>query len=913
MDKKTLNELSFYKIREDIASFCVSEEGKTSLLTREPLTDCASIERLKAEASEWNTLLAHAHNQLLLSWPAVQSLLLLAKAEGATLSVEQLYAVALFCRALSAVHAFIAASKAVYRVPTLLSRTNALPIETAQEAERAIDRILDKDGTLRDLPELRAIKAKIAQIQRDIAHEIRRYTSDSSLLANVLEANVPAWRAERQVLAVKASQKSRIPGIVHEVSQSGQTVYIEPEEVVRKNNELIQEEAHLLSQTRKICQETTALLTPLTDDLCAAVTVMCELDATLAAARWGEANHCVYALPCAEFSTESSERAKRTKPRTAHASASTESLDSASSGTFHHFFEPPLLLQARHPLLGETAVPIDIRFIEKKRVLIITGPNTGGKTVTLKTFALLSLLNQAGFPVPADEGTRLPYFDSVFCDIGDEQSIDQSLSTFSAHMKNIATALHSATAQSLVLLDELGSGTDPQEGGAIAMAVLDSLIERGAFVLVTTHHGVLKNYGYTNEHCINASVDFDSTTLSPTYRLRMGIPGESHALDIAARSGLERAVVNSAKRYLVNEQADVSTLINGLIEKHAEADRLLEAQKTREREQTEKQHALESRMLQLRQTEHEIKEREQRAESQFIAETRRTLENLVRTLREGEITREKTRQVKQFIAELEAEEHEREEALRQEEEALEKEQEALKEREKDARRGVRTENGMLLTTESGKRTSGKSKKKKKASAKEAFARAKTTYDEEQLARLSPKQQEKPVAAPVWQAGADVFAGPSRTRGTLLREERRGVWTVQLGAIRMSIRQRDMVLAPQTSANGASSALKASVSVELNHESDGENAIFMKTGSEARPVFELRLLGMRAEEAIRVLQRQLDLCSLQNFKTFSIVHGKGNGVLQQAVQDYLASYPGVADYHFARPEEGGTGKTYVRMR
>ncbi|MCR5724712.1 MAG: Smr/MutS family protein [Treponema sp.] len=899
MNTKTLDELAFYTIREDISGWCVSPEGKDALLHRDPLppADHEAIIELKETGEDWMALMNDAQSAqaarsgtLLEGWQPVRQSLYLASAEGAALDTTQLYDVLTFSRSVLSVRHMVESRSPLLSLKRLPEKTALLPTQAALEAVNAIDRILDKDGQLRDLPALREIRAKIAKIHADIEREIKRYTSDTSLLTNVLEANVPAYRADRQVLAVKASQKSRVHGIVHEVSQSGQTVYIEPEEVVRKNNELVQEEFHLLAETRKICAETTAQIKPLAEDLRQALSIMLFLDTTLAASRWGEAHRAVYALEC------------------------TGSRDNRGEVL------PPLLLQARHPLLGSKAVPIDIRCLPEKRVLIITGPNTGGKTVTLKTFALFAMLNQAGFPVPASDGTRLPLFDNVFADIGDEQSIDQSLSTFSAHMKNIASALDiscGATAESLVLLDELASGTDPQEGGAIAMAVLDALIARGAFVLVTTHHGILKNYGYTNAACINASVDFDAETLKPTYRLRMGIPGESHALDIATHSGLPADVLSQAKSYLVNEQADVSKLINGLVEKHAEADRILLEHKNRERAQNEKQRKLDLLELRLKQNEHEIKEREKRADSRFVAETRRRLENLIRTLREGEITREKTLRAKAFITELGKAEEASEKLLEDEEAALDARKAALEKQARSAaaekERGVRSDNGILiLPGESGRRTAGKSKKKSRASNKEAFAAAKSTYSDALIAQLTPKDARKKeaVPTPVWEPGAEVFAGPSRTRGTLIREERRGVWTVQLGAIRMSVKERDMVLVPT---EGSSAPQKASVSIELSSAPDGENAIFMKSSAEARPVFELKLLGMRAEEAVKVLERQLDLCTLQNFKSFSIVHGKGTGVLQQAVQDYLASYPGVAEFHFARPEEGGTGKTYVSMR
>uniref|UniRef100_UPI00388D74ED endonuclease MutS2 n=1 Tax=Treponema sp. TaxID=166 RepID=UPI00388D74ED len=608
MHKRTLEQLDYYRIRDTIANFCVSEEGKNALLRREPFTqkDTEEINSLKTLSSQWQKAVQSKNPVRLHSWPEIYSFLKLLQAEGTTLEQQQLYALYLFANSALDLYSSVKTSSAELSLKNLLDLAETLPYTALENSVSIISRILDKDGNLKDLPVLREIRAKIAQINTEIKAALKKYTSDTSL-NSVLESNVPAFRADRQVLAVKASQRNRISGIVHEVSTSGQTLFIEPEEVVRKNNELLQEEARLAQETKKIFKETTFLLHPLYDDLKSALKTMTLFDSTYAPARWGSENLCNYAHNC-----------------------------SRSEEDF------PVLIQARHPLLGEKAVPIDIKWLPGKNVLIITGPNTGGKTVTLKTFALLSMLNQSGFPVPASDGTRLPVFNSIFADIGDDQSIDNSLSTFSAHMKNIAAAVKHADSSSLVLLDEFGGGTDPQEGGAVAMACLDSLIEKNAFVLVTTHHGSLKNYGYTTPSCINASAEFDSKSLAPTYKIVMGVPGESHALDIAKRSGLPSNVVAKAKSYLTNQQADVSTLIKGLTQKHAELNRREKEFSDTENRQKEKTAKLEQKDLRLRQKENELKERESREESRFLRETRKTLENLVRELREGEITREKT-------------------------------------------------------------------------------------------------------------------------------------------------------------------------------------------------------------------------------------------------------------------------------
>ena len=859
MHRKTLEQLDYYRIRDEIAGFCVSEEGKSSLLRREPFTreKIDEINSLKRLSSQWQRAIQSKNPIRLQGWGEIASFLKLLQADGTTLEQDQLYSLMLFSDSALSLYASVKSLAAELSLKNLLDMAETLPYSALEQTVSTISRIIDKNGELKDLPILREIRARIAEINGEIKAALKKYTSDTSL-NSVLESNVPAFRADRQVLAVKASQRNRISGIVHEVSASGQTLFIEPEEVVRKNNELLQEEARLAQETRKIFKETTALLHPLYDDLKSALKSMTLFDVTYAVARWGAEHLCNYALHCED-----------------------------SEGL------PPLLLQARHPLLGDKAVPIDIKWLSGKNVLIITGPNTGGKTVTLKTFALLSMLNQSGFPIPAADGSRLPVFNAIFADIGDDQSIDNSLSTFSAHMKNIAAAVKHADENSLVLLDEFGGGTDPQEGGAIAMACLDSLIAKKAFVLVTTHHGSLKNYGYTTPSCINASAEFDADSLAPTYHIVMGVPGESHALDIAKRSGLPTSIVSKAKSYLTNQQADVSTLIRGLTQKHAELDRREKEFASLEKRQSEKILKLEHKDLKLRQKENELKERESRNESRFLRETRKTLENLVRELREGEITREKTLKMRKFINDLTEDVEEQELELELEKEKLEEEEKALQKRMESEE--IILENGMKISKASDSRSSSSKKTKKKLSNKEALKKAKATYTDEEVFNLAPRSKNAPPPKFEFAEGAEVLVGKSRSRGTLLHEEKKGLWTVQLGSIRMSVKQKDMeLIAPTRNA-------VADYTVELNKE-EGNGS----------PVFELRLLGMREEEALHALQKQLDLCAMTNFKSFSVIHGKGNGILQQAVQDYLSNYPGVKSFYYARPEDGGFGKTYVEL-
>lgn len=849
-------ELDFYRMRQEVAKLCVSEEGKIALEKRECTGDFNQIESWKRLGREWNRYQNSNHPQCLLGWPSVHDNFSLLGKDGAGLTQDQIYALGIFCRSVQKARDGIKSSADDLNLHALLDLAEKLPDMKA--AYEKIFSVLEPSGELRDLPSIRDLRSKISSLQKEIDSAVRKYTSDPNL-SSALQTNVPAYKQDRELLAVRADHRSQIKGIVHEVSSSGQTVFIEPDEIVFANNALVQAEFELQSEIRKIFQQLTLDLGLWKEDFELSFGIMMDLDTSYAPARWQNQIGGIFALPC--------------------------DLEK----------EPPALVGARHPLLGEKAVPIDVRFMDGKKVLIITGPNTGGKTVALKTVALFSMLNQAGFPVPAEEGTRLPVFDSIFADIGDEQSIDQSLSTFSSHMKNIAVMMENATSKSLVLLDELGSGTDPLEGSSIAMATLDTLIERKSFVLVTTHHGVLKNYGYTNPSCVNASVEFSSQTMSPTYRILMGVPGESHAIDIALRSGIPDAVVEKARSYIASEQADVSVLIKGLNQKHIELDDLQKQARDKLQFLDTKELKLRQRDVNTKEREIKLKELEHSQSSKFLSQARSQLENLVRTLREGEITREKTLAVKSFISQLNENVDAQETVIEQRTEELDRQKSNLKKEEERI-----AENGMKIVSSGDHRSSSSKKTKRKMSNTEALMhvtapeiKAEEKKDVQEKSTIKISDTKEFLLAP----GRDVYAGRERRLGTLVQKNKNGTWAVLFGSIKMNIKETQLVPVKRPDI-----PLSASIVIETAKGVDKDD----------RPKFELKLLGMRQDEAMKALERQLDLCVIYNFRNFSVVHGKGLGILQQSVHDYLSHYPGVKDFRFATPEDGGSGKTYVEL-
>jgi DNA mismatch repair protein MutS2 len=408
------------------------------------------------------------------------------------------------------------------------------------------------DGTLDDhaSSELARIRREIEKQRRVIQESLRGYLRRLAEDGTVQDELVTI-RGERFVIPVKIEQKRRVQGVVHGASSSGQTVFVEPLETIEQNNELVrlldeeQAEIHriLLDMTRRIGEQAASIL--------ASVEVLSELELQFAKARFAEDYNCV-AVQLSGGAKSQEEPCGDSRPRL-----------SASAARL-------LLHNARHPLLernlklkGAAVVPISVELEGARRQLVITGPNTGGKTVTLKTVGLLALMAQSGSPVPADRA-EMPVFDAVLADIGDYQSIEQNLSTFSAHVTNIDFISRTATASSLVLLDELGSATDPEEGAALAVAIAGYFGRIGCMTVISTHHTSLKVYGANTPGVINASVGFNETTLQPTYELKMGVPGASAGINIAQRLGLNPAIIEGARARLGSQARDVGEFLDKL-------------------------------------------------------------------------------------------------------------------------------------------------------------------------------------------------------------------------------------------------------------------------------------------------------------------------------------------------------------
>ena len=808
MTPHTLEVLEFFRVAEIIAGYCKSEEARAQCLQKRPLQDAAEITAAKELGRDILSFLQADEPLPIKNLPPLTSVLKQLHTVGVCLTVEELYAAGLLALQAGELKAWAAKQKRTDSVAcTLIESIPPLP-----QTEQAVFSFIDKNGALRDIPSLTAIRKKMQRIEADIEKTMRSYCTDEST-KGMLQTPTPVLRNGRQVIAVRSNFKGRIKGIIHEYSQSGQSFYLEPESIVLRNNELMRTQAEYEQELHRLLVSISAKLAEEAEALERAYDLVLELDCAAAAARWAYTENGVF-VP--------------------------------DTGNSQYFY----LQAARHPLLGAAAVPIDLKLAPEERILIITGPNTGGKTVSLKTAALFVLLNQTGWPVLAGEETRLPVFRYVGCAIGDEQSLDRSLSTFSAYMRTVGELLAAADEESLLLLDELGSGTDPQEGGALAMAILDELFTRRSRVFVTSHHGVLKNYAYRKSGCVNASVSFDEATLRPSYRILMGIPGESRAVDIAEKNGLSPDVIRAARAYMADSSADAAALIKGLMEKHEQLAVFEREKDETEKALREKQRRFDLNALKLRQKEQVLRSQGYKRLNDLFEQKRNEIENLVREIQEGELTHEKTSKLKQFFADFGKMLAEEQTDICNEQEELSALQQALQNREQA---NGKPANGMSATG-------------------------------------------APVSE-ILTEGMEVFIPHLHRRGVIIRKEKKN-WLVAVDTVKMTF-PADKLEPLNLSGTTPLRTPQVVVEAELHKES--------------RPELELRLLGMRLDEAEKHLQNQLDLALMHNMQEFSIVHGKGNGVLQTMVHEKLAAAPYIAEFFFARPEHGGTGKTIVRLR
>ncbi len=557
MDEKTLVTLEFPKVLDRLAeSASLSASAERARKLRPPPTRDGAREKLALTAEA----------RLLLSTNAAVSI-------GGATDIRPLLAVARRSGVLAAgelldVKATLMSSRELFRI--FEKQASQLPLLSGIAAAlqpppgiiEAVSRAISDRGDILDSasPKLSSIRSELKIAHDRLLSRLERMIGDPKN-APVLQEPIITQRNGRYVIPLRADFKGRIRSIVHDQSASGATLFVEPLVVVEMNNRWHELQLEERDEERRILAELTDMVGKHADTIDAIVVALAELD---------------LALMCGKYADDLRASAPVLHPISPPA-------------RLHHPGTTLTLYQARHPLLDpQTVVPIDVVLDEKTFAVVITGPNTGGKTVTLKTVGLMSAMAQSGLHIPALSGSELSIFDNIFADIGDEQSIEQSLSTFSGHVTNIVRIISRAGSKTLVLLDELGAGTDPQEGAALARSILSYLLEKRIPCLIATHYPELKAYAHAAEGAVNASMEFDLESLRPTYRLTVGLPGRSNALSIAERLGLNAEIIQNARAAINPSELHADDLLDEIYRQRelSRADRLAAERARQEAEKT---------------------------------------------------------------------------------------------------------------------------------------------------------------------------------------------------------------------------------------------------------------------------------------------------------------------------------------
>ncbi|MBQ9145338.1 MAG: endonuclease MutS2 [Clostridia bacterium] len=506
MNSRVLRVLEYDKIMQQVASFAQSEQGKRELLSFVPTPDLGFCRLLLAQTAEADELMYAQGVHPGFGVDSIEEPLALS-AKGSMLSMADLLKIARALRVSSEVKHSI--SRAPIAAPLLKKEAAGLFLADDLEAQISLAILSDSDMSDSASPKLASIRNAIRRGNERLKEKLQSLVTDAQYAPYLQDALVTK-RGDRYVIPVRAENKSRVKGLIHDRSASGQTLYIEPLAIVEMNNELRELAMEEAREIERILRDFSAKVGLIAKEIAENCAIIVRLDVIFSRAIYG------------------------------HTVDGTQPLLN-DQGILN-------IRQGRHPLIEKhKVVPIDMRLGKDFDVLLVTGPNTGGKTVTLKLTGLMTLMGMSGLFLPVGSNSEISIFEEIFCDIGDEQSIEQNLSTFSSHMSHVVEMVDGVRPGTLALIDELGSGTDPEQGAALAVHITDYILHSGAKAVITTHYGALKEFSYATERAENACMDFDPESYEPLYRLIIGIPGTSNAFEIAARLGLKDSIVKSAR------------------------------------------------------------------------------------------------------------------------------------------------------------------------------------------------------------------------------------------------------------------------------------------------------------------------------------------------------------------------------
>ena len=822
------SKIGFDRIRALIAERCNTEAARAKLDEHRFSSRREVVENRIASADEMRTIIQMEHEFPNEEFCDLTALIAKVRVEGTFLDLEEAVLLARALRQVDAISRFIRSrERAVY--PTLHRLTE--DVISLEAIANHIDSLIDRFGQMRDSAsdELYRIRRAIREREGQASKRLQQVLQ-AAKSAGIVEADATlSIRDGRAVIPVSAGNKRKLNGFVQGESATGKTVFIEPVEVVELNNELRELEYAERREIVRILSELTDRIRPEIDTIEASADYLATIDMLRAKGRFAAENGCVRPIV---------------------------SLDGRME-----------LRTARHPLLAialakenKSVVPLDMVLNGEKRILVISGPNAGGKSVCLKTVGLLQYMFQCGFPIPCGENSELPLFESIFIDIGDEQSIDNDLSTYSSHLMNMKNMLSGASSRTLVLIDEFGTGTEPIMGGAIAEAILEQLVERGTYGVITTHYSNIKYFASNHEGVENGAMMFDVQNIRPLFRLEMGKPGSSFAVEIARKIGLPEQIIRTASEKAGSDHINIERQLREIARDRRyweqKRDRIRIADRKVEELETSYAEQLSRIKAERQQIIREAKEEAQR----LIADANRQIENTIRTIRESQAEKELTRLARKELDDV------RERTARDEAAEAERSARVDREMERIERRRQRRE------------------ERKAAGGKSESAEV----IEKQIPRIIE------VGTKVRIKNQDGVGEVQEVKGKKA--------TVAFGHIltTVALDRLEAVSNAEYKRQTRPTTARTVVSVDVS-----QRKLNFKDNIVVR--------GMRAVDALEAVQSFIDDAIMVGIGSVSILHGKGTGALKEEIRRYLRTVPDVATAADEHADRGGAGITIVTFR
>ncbi len=817
--------IGFDRLREQIAALCTMRAARELLSGEEFSTSAREIERRLTLADEMRLLRQMEHDFPGGEFPDIDYVVAKLRVEGSFLDVAEVVTLHKALTTIGGIVSFIV--NRGERYPALFARTRG--VEAFPEIVRRIDSLIDRFGAIRDnaSPELHDIRRAIREREGQAAKRLQSVLA-AAKSAGIVDSDAQlSVRDGKTVIPISAGNKRKLQGFIHDESATGRTFYVEPVEVVEINNELRELEYAERREIVRILTDFTTEIRPEADLMAASGDYLAEMDMLRAKARWAINNGCVKPIVSDD--------------------------------------DRLVLKNARHPLLQQTLkaqgreiVPLDMQLDRRKHILVISGPNAGGKSVCLKTTGIVQYMFQCGFLVPASENSELPVFNSLFIDIGDEQSIDNDLSTYSSHLLNMKNMLSGASSRTLVLIDEFGSGTEPIIGGAIAEAILERLLEKGCYGVITTHYANIKYYASSTDGIANGAMAFDVQHIRPLFRLEMGKPGSSFAVEIARKIGLPEDIIRKAGEKAGTDHINIEKQLREIArDKHyweQKRDRIRVTD--RKVEELEQDYA--ERLTKIKSERQEILRKAKAEAQQLIADANKQIESTIKTIREAQADKELTR---------------------------------LARREMDDFRDVVDRADAPASEVDVAREMERIERRRERRADRKAQRGEAAASAANAAAPAPKPREVEEGSKVRMAGQDMVGEVRSVKGKKAQ--------VAFGQILTTVDRSLLTVVSNNEFREATrpQAVRTVISADISSRK-----------LNFRDHIDVR--GMRAAEALEMVQDFVDDAMMVGVGSVSILHGKGTGALKEEIRRYLRTIPAVDKAVDEHADRGGAGITIV---